>query len=172
MAAKAALSACLPTLRSMFAVLPRQGHLGYRSHAAWLPPSLAAAVPPRASPPQQRAAVATAAGRPAALDSRIGFIGAGQMGEALIRGFIKAGMSTAGRISASVSTIERRELLSAMGINNVFDDAAEGGAAGVAGTSDVIFLGVRCRRLDAALPPCSSSALHGAPPRRDPPRSR
>ena len=35
---------------------------------------------------------------------RIGFIGAGQMGQALIQGFLSAGVSSAGRICASIKT--------------------------------------------------------------------
>jgi pyrroline-5-carboxylate reductase len=102
---------------------------------------------------QRRASMAAQAAPPQAepLDARIGFIGAGQMGEALIRGFIKSGVSTAGRISASVATFERRELLSAMGINNVFDAAADGGAAGIAGASDVIVLGVKPQAMGPVL---------------------
>lgn len=74
---------------------------------------------------------------------RIGFIGAGQMGEALIRGFLSAGISSAGRISASVRTFERAELLLSLGIGNVFDDSESGsGCADVAKVSDIVFLGV------------------------------
>lgn len=65
------------------------------------------------------------------------------MGEALMRGFLNSGVSSPGRLCASVANIERKQLLSAMGIGNVFDDACEGGAADVARFSDVIILGVK-----------------------------
>lgn len=45
------------------------------------------------------------------IPERIGVIGAGQMGEALIRGFISSGISSPGRISCSIKELERRQLL-------------------------------------------------------------
>lgn len=71
------------------------------------------------------------------------------MGEALIRGFLSSGVSTPGRICASVATLERRELLQSIGIGNVFEEATSGGAAEVANCSDVILLGVKPQ----AMPP-------------------
>lgn len=64
------------------------------------------------------------------------------MGEALIRGFIKAGISSPGRISCSVNTLDRQQLLEDMGVGNIFDDAEAGGARDVAAHSDIIFLAV------------------------------
>lgn len=94
-----------------------------------------------------RAAASLAA--PGLLTERIGFIGAGAMGEALIRGFIASGLTSAARVSASVRTVERQRALEDLGINDVFDSAADGGAAGVAAAADVIVLGVKPQ----ALPP-------------------
>jgi len=65
------------------------------------------------------------------------------MGEALIRGFLQSGVSSPGRICASVATFERKELLGSLGVGNVFDDAIQGGADEVAKFSDVIILGVK-----------------------------
>lgn len=100
--------------------------------------------PPRCSPQQQRCLAAAAAlERREVIDARLGIVGCGQMGLALVRGFIKAGVTTAGRISASVASLERQQLLNEMGINDVFDCAEQGGAAGVAQSSDIIIIGVR-----------------------------
>ena len=41
------------------------------------------------------------------LGQRIGFIGAGQMAEALMRGLIDAGLSSADRITASEAVADR-----------------------------------------------------------------
>ena len=91
------------------------------------------------------ASAAAASGAPSSCSpkTRVGVIGAGQMGEALIRGFLDAGAATPGRICASVATFERRERLQGLGIGNIFEDAKEGGAASIAQNSDVIFLGVK-----------------------------
>jgi len=84
--------------------------------------------------------------------TRIGVIGAGQMGEALIRGFLDAGVTTPGRICASVATFERQEKLqNLLGISNIFADATESGPASIAQNSDVIFLGVKPQIMDPVL---------------------
>jgi len=85
------------------------------------------------------------------LKSRIGIIGVGQMSEALLRGFLSSGVSTPGRISASVTSVERMELLSSLGVGNIFEDACAGGAEGVARCSDVIMLGVKPQSMPAVL---------------------
>lgn len=63
------------------------------------------------------------------------------MGEALIRGFCKSGVSSVEQISASVRRFDRQQALSAMGLR-VYGDALEGGAADLAANSEIIFLGV------------------------------
>ncbi|DBB06415.1 TPA: hypothetical protein ACH3X1_011975 [Trebouxia sp. C0004] len=75
------------------------------------------------------------------LPDRIGFIGAGQMGEALIRGFCKSGVSSVEQISASVRSFDRQRALSNLGLR-VYGNALEGGAADIAANSEIIFLGV------------------------------
>ena len=80
------------------------------------------------------------------LDSTIGFVGAGQMGEALIRGFVSSGVCSADNISASVRSTERRQAMANLGVQS-FGNALEGGAANIA-KSDIIVLGVRCRALN------------------------
>ena len=65
-----------------------------------------------------------------------------QMGEALIRGFCKSGVSSVEQISVSVRRFDRQRALSAMGLR-VYGDALEGGAADLAANSEIIFLGVR-----------------------------
>ncbi|GAB4814926.1 hypothetical protein N2152v2_001972 [Parachlorella kessleri] len=77
------------------------------------------------------------------MQERIGVIGAGMMGEALIRGFINSGISSPGRISCSVDALERRQLYEGMGVGNVFDAAELGGAAGVAANSDIVVLAIK-----------------------------
>ena len=85
------------------------------------------------------------------LHEHIGFIGAGRMSEALIRGFLSAGVSSVGRMSACVRTIERREYLENMGIGNVWMDATEGGAEQLAAASDIIILGVKPQSMPPVL---------------------
>lgn len=84
------------------------------------------------------------------LPDRIGFIGAGQMGEALIRGFCKSGVSSVEQISASVRSFDRQRALSNLGLR-VYGNALEGGAADLAANSEIIFLGVKPQYLDTIL---------------------
>lgn len=53
------------------------------------------------------------------------------VGEALIRGFCEAGISTADRLSASVRSSERQQKMTSLGVR-VFEDATKGGAKQVA----------------------------------------
>ena len=94
---------------------------------------------------------AAAGGGMTRVKETIGFIGAGQMGEALIRGFLSSGVSSAGRICASVRTFERRDLLESLGIGNIHDDALAGGAQAVAAESDIIFVGVKPQAMHPVL---------------------
>ncbi len=63
-----------------------------------------------------------------------------QMGEALIRGFVTSGVSTAQKISASVRSSARASAMRSLGVT-VFGNALEGGAADIA-ASDIVVLGV------------------------------
>lgn len=63
------------------------------------------------------------------------------MGEALIRGFCKSGVSSVEQISASVRSFDRQRALSNLGLR-VYGNALEGGAADLAANSEIIFLGV------------------------------
>ena len=90
---------------------------------------------------------------------RIGFIGAGQMGEALIRGFISSRISSAGKIAVCVKTMERVDALQRLGIGSIFGDATEGGAADVAAFSSIIFLGTKVRP-QASDPPTYVKSPH------------
>ena len=65
------------------------------------------------------------------------------MGEALIRGFCKSGVSSVEQISASVRSFDRQRALSNLGLP-VYGNALEGGAADLAANSEIIFLGVSC----------------------------
>lgn len=78
-----------------------------------------------------------------ALEEKLGVIGFGQMGGALVRGFLNSGIITPDNVCVSVTTSERREMLSEMGLQHVFGDATSGGAAKVAEFSDIILLGVK-----------------------------
>ena len=51
-----------------------------------------------------------------ALDKRIGFIGAGQMAEALARGLIAKGVSSADKMHCSDPSKERMDLFKSIGI--------------------------------------------------------
>eukprot|EP00887_Chlorella_sp_A99_P003481 scaffold7.g3481.t1 len=79
------------------------------------------------------------------------------MGQALIGGWIAAGMSTPGRICASIKTFERRDLLENMGIGSIYGDAIEGGAREVAANSRIICIGVKPQ---AMLPVLDALAPH------------
>ncbi|KAK9821768.1 hypothetical protein WJX81_006988 [Elliptochloris bilobata] len=88
--------------------------------------------------------------QPSGLRERIGFVGAGQMGEALIRGFIQSGVSTAANLSASVRSEERQRAMQQLGIQ-VFGNALLGGAEALCEASDIIVLGVKPQYLDSIL---------------------
>ena len=75
-----------------------------------------------------------------------------QMGEALIRGFCKSGVSSSEQICASVRSFDRQRALSALGLR-VYGDALSDGAADLAANSEIIFLGVSCK---------SVGTLHGS----------
>ena len=64
-----------------------------------------------------------------------------QMGEALIKGFCKSGVSSVEQISASVRSFDRQRALRALGLR-VYGNALDGGAADLAANSEIIFLGV------------------------------
>lgn len=63
------------------------------------------------------------------------------MGEALIKGFCKSGVSSVEQISASVRSFDRQRALRALGLR-VYGNALDGGAADLAANSEIIFLGV------------------------------
>lgn len=73
------------------------------------------------------------------------------MGEALIRGFCKSGVSSVEQISASVRSFDRQRALSNLGLR-VYGNALEGGAADLAANSEIIFLGVSCVTVLTAQP--------------------
>ncbi len=50
------------------------------------------------------------------MDRRIGFMGAGQMAEAMARGFLAKGLLTADRMCASDPNQERKDIFNALGI--------------------------------------------------------
>ncbi len=54
--------------------------------------------------------------QPQLLPDRIGFIGAGQMGEALIKGFTAAGVTIPEHLCASVRSEERRQAMQDLGL--------------------------------------------------------
>lgn len=74
------------------------------------------------------------------ISERIGFIGAGQMGEALIRGFLKSKASTPGRICCSVRDLERQDALERIGIGSIFGDATATGSKDVCEFARIVFL--------------------------------
>ena len=78
------------------------------------------------------------------ISEKIGVIGFGQMGGALVRGFMNSGIVAPENVCASVTTDERKNALHEIGIEAVFGDAvSEDGARQVASFSDVILLGVK-----------------------------
>ncbi|KAK9848849.1 hypothetical protein WJX84_005716 [Apatococcus fuscideae] len=86
----------------------------------------------------------------AGLPDRIGFLGAGKMGEALIRGFLASGVSIPSNLSASVRNAERQRSLSMLGIQ-IFGSATDGGAAEIAANSDIIIIGVKPQQAENVL---------------------
>jgi pyrroline-5-carboxylate reductase len=78
------------------------------------------------------------------LDQRIGFIGAGQMANALARGFLKAGLATPDQVSAAdVDEAARQKFAQTTGAQAVVDSTA------VVRQSDVIFLAVKPQQIAA-----------------------
>lgn len=71
------------------------------------------------------------------LDKRVGFIGAGQMAEALARGFINKGVIKAENVYATDIVAERRSVFESFGTNPVESNAA------VVDNSDVVFISVK-----------------------------
>mmetsp|Transcript_610 Transcript_610/g.1760 ORF Transcript_610/g.1760 Transcript_610/m.1760 type:complete len:260 (-) Transcript_610:942-1721(-) len=98
------------------------------------------------------------------LSDRIGFIGAGNMGEAMMRGFTSSGVSSADRMSASVRSSERQKKMTSLGFR-VFPDALKGGAEQLAANNDIIFLGVKPIYLGGVLK--ELAPFFGGPPPRD-----
>lgn len=88
---------------------------------------------------------------PQLLPDRIGFIGGGQMGEALMKAFLSAGVCTPSGMIASLRNSDRRAGLASLGVQTVGDAIFDNGAAEVAASSDIIFLAVRPTDLDAIL---------------------
>lgn len=68
---------------------------------------------------------------------RIGFIGAGQMAEALARGFVNKGIIKAGNVYATDIMQVRKDVFSSFGANAV-DSNSE-----VVANSDVVFIAVK-----------------------------
>lgn len=62
------------------------------------------------------------------LDKRVGFIGAGQMAEALARGFIEKGVITAGAVHATDISPGRRELFQSIGAH-AYDQSVQVGGS-------------------------------------------
>ena len=86
------------------------------------------------------------------MEKRIGFIGAGQMAEALARGFIAKGICRAEHMFATDPVQERKEVFRSFKTNPV-DGNIEVGAAAVAAAAAARF---RCPCLLAAgLPSCT-----------------
>jgi len=81
----------------------------------------------------------------------VGFLGAGAMGEALLRGMISAGCVTASQVSVSVRTESRKAGLRALGVTAVHGDALQGGAAAVAAAADVVILATKPASFPAVL---------------------
>jgi pyrroline-5-carboxylate reductase len=87
------------------------------------------------------------------MEQTIGFIGAGNMAGALIRGLIRAGVASPERIVASDPSAERRaELSGELGISVETDNLA------VAAASDVVVLSVKPQVLPGILPNLRATA--------------
>lgn len=80
-----------------------------------------AASPLRTAAPLRRALASRAPARTLAMAAppRIGFLGAGMMAEALAKGFIKAGVATAGGITATDISQQRKDVFAAAGMGVV-----------------------------------------------------
>lgn len=87
------------------------------------------------------------------MESTIGFIGAGNMAGALIRGLIRAGVARPEQLVASDPSAERRgELSSELGVRVEVDNLA------VASASDVVLLAVKPQVLPGLLPDLRAAA--------------
>lgn len=75
--------------------------------------------------------------------AKLGVIGFGQMGGALVRGFINSGIIDPSDVGASVKSPERKQSLLDMGVEHVFGDATHGGAEDIAKFSDIVLVGVK-----------------------------
>ena len=64
------------------------------------------------------------------------------MGEALIRGFVAAGVCSPDSMVASTRNADRRANLAGLGVHTAGDAIFDNGAAEVARQSDIIFLAV------------------------------
>ncbi|PSC75658.1 pyrroline-5-carboxylate reductase [Micractinium conductrix] len=82
------------------------------------------------------------------------------MGEALIRGFLRAKVSTPSKICCSVKDWERRDALERLGIGSIFGDATESGAEEVARFARIVFL---CTKPQACAEVLQSMAPHMTP---------
>lgn len=135
------MSRCLPGLS--VPTVSRGKLVGQRS-AASFPGGCGRSLPVTPEPPA-----------PARLDKTIGFLGAGNMAEALIRGLVHGGVVPAERIVASAPRPERRdELVAAYGITAVADNAA------VAARAELLVLSVKPQILERVV---REVATHVAP---------
>lgn len=129
-------------LASTAASAATRAHLGSQPAAGTLKPRPAARRLSSAALPQLADSESEGEDAQFTLDDRIGFVGAGAMGEALIRGFCEAGITGADRLAASVRSSERQKTMTSLGVR-VFGDATRGGAEELAANSDIIVLGVK-----------------------------
>ena len=152
--AAASRAASLRHLRTVTSVLGRAGRD---------PPAASAPRTPHPTPrpphrrPRHAAALsddestAPLAKTSARLGSRVGFLGAGAMGEALLRGLLDSGCLAPADVSASVRTESRQVAIKSLGVDAVHGDALTGGAAAVAAASDVIIVAVKPAAFPAVL---------------------
>eukprot|EP00899_Mesostigma_viride_P015900 jgi/Mesvir1/24310/Mv10998-RA.1 len=89
----------------------------------------------------------------APVNAKIGFIGSGQMAEALAKGFIAAKVANASQIYATDVVPVRRDVMAQMGIT-AFEDTAD-----VVRNSDVVFVSVKPDNVPEVLQALRSSGL-------------